>query len=456
MLKRIIFGAALSLIATSALSQQMVVPVVVNNATMTGQPIYCSVGTANGACSLPVSGTFSASLGGFTPSASGARMTPLTVTTSDSSQTLATGIDDVISNVGSNPMYCNVNGVAATTSDQPIPANSWFAFTIPSGISTLHCIATGGSTTANGVGGSGLPTGAVAGSGGGSGGGAVYGPTAVGSAAANPPVLLGGTANATATGAVQVLKVDSSGNGYVSDTTTHTDLSTINTTLNSPMQNSGGSVTANAGTNLNTSALALETGGNLATIATNTTHAGTPTLQSGSTTAVTQATASNLNATIVGAGTAGSPSGGVVSVQGASSMTPMLVTPSAPSDPCFASSKSYADFESTSSGGSIITAQSSKKAYICQISIITSAAANVSIIEGTGSSVCTGGTTAGDFLNTGTTAANGAAFAANGGINAGVGNGTIFANATANQNTCVLFSTTNTPQVNVHVSYVQQ
>ena len=32
-------------------------------------------------------------------------------------------------------------------------------------------------------------------------------------------------------------------------------LSTINTTLNAPMQNSGGSVTANAGTNLNTSAL---------------------------------------------------------------------------------------------------------------------------------------------------------------------------------------------------------
>jgi hypothetical protein len=36
-------------------------------------------------------------------------------------------------------------------------------------------------------------------------------------------------------------------------------------------QNSPSSVTANAGTNLNTSALALESGGNLATIATNTT-----------------------------------------------------------------------------------------------------------------------------------------------------------------------------------------
>jgi len=44
-------------------------------------------------------------------------------------------------------------------------------------------------------------------------------------------------------------------------------LATINTTLGTPMQQTGGSVTANAGTNLNTSALALETGGNLATVA---------------------------------------------------------------------------------------------------------------------------------------------------------------------------------------------
>src|SRR6185503_8924423 len=39
----------------------------------------------------------------------------------------------------------------------------------------------------------------------------VAGPTAVGSAAANPPVLFGGTANGGAAGNVQVAKVDSSG-----------------------------------------------------------------------------------------------------------------------------------------------------------------------------------------------------------------------------------------------------
>jgi hypothetical protein len=51
-------------------------------------------------------------------------------------------------------------------------------------------------------------------------------------------------------------------------TTGNTALGTINTTLGTPMQASGGSVTANAGTNLNTSLLALETGGNLASIKT--------------------------------------------------------------------------------------------------------------------------------------------------------------------------------------------
>ena len=53
---------------------------------------------------------------------------------------------------------------------------------------------------------------------GGAGGGAVYGNTANGSAAANPPVLMGGTANGTATGNVGNWKVDSSGLGYVTFT----------------------------------------------------------------------------------------------------------------------------------------------------------------------------------------------------------------------------------------------
>ena len=165
--------------------------------------------TSSGVCTgpvtsgnpLPVTGTFTASLGGFTPSTTGARMTPLAVTTSDSSTTLPSGAVTVVSNVGSNPMYCNVNGTAATTSDQLIPANGWFAFTIPVSVTALHCIATGGSTTANGVGGAGLPTGA-------------------GGASA-------GLAAGAATSANQATEI--------------TALGTINTTLGTPFQ-AGGSV----------------------------------------------------------------------------------------------------------------------------------------------------------------------------------------------------------------------
>jgi hypothetical protein len=51
---------------------------------------------------------------------------------------------------------------------------------------------------------------------------------------------------------------------------TSTLQSSMITAIGTPMQQTGGTVTANAGTNLNTSALALESGGNLASIATNT------------------------------------------------------------------------------------------------------------------------------------------------------------------------------------------
>ena len=139
---------------------------------------------------VPVTGTFTASLGGFTPSSSGARGTPLSVTTSGTSGSLPNGAVSVVSNAGSNPMYCNVNGVAATISDHPIEAGAWFAFTIPNGVSTLNCISTGGSTTANTVGGSGLPTG-VGGIGSGSGGGGNVNVTQWNSVAVGNPTTWG-------------------------------------------------------------------------------------------------------------------------------------------------------------------------------------------------------------------------------------------------------------------------
>lgn len=69
-------------------------------------------------------------------------------------------------------MYCNTVGVAATVADQYISAGGgWFVFTPAAAVTTLHCIATGGSTTANGQGGSGLPAGIGSGSGGSGGSG---------------------------------------------------------------------------------------------------------------------------------------------------------------------------------------------------------------------------------------------------------------------------------------------
>lgn len=106
---------------------------------------------------LQIAGSLTATLTPFTPSASGARGTPIAVTTSDSSGTLPTGTAVLVTNVGANPMYCNVNGVAATTSDQYIASGGGsYVFGVPAGVTVLHCIATAGSTTANIVGGSGL------------------------------------------------------------------------------------------------------------------------------------------------------------------------------------------------------------------------------------------------------------------------------------------------------------
>lgn len=123
-------------------------------------------------------------------------------------------------------------------------------------------------------------------------------------------------------------------------------------------------------------------------------------------------------------------------------------------DPCLGSEKLTADFESTSSGGSIITGVAGKKIYLCAISLGNSTAANVSLIEGTGSSVCTSGTPAGVYLNPGVTAANGYSFGATSGIQTGDGSAMVAKTATAGQNLCALFSVGNSPQVNVHVAYV--
>jgi hypothetical protein len=129
-------------------------------------------GNAAGA-PVPIS---AASLPIFIPAATSAagRLAAWSVTTSSSVSgalpaAAVAGATLIINNTGSYPMYCNVYaaGDAATTNDQQISAGSGFAFTLPASPVPPHCIAVGGTTTANGTAGSGTP--AAWGGGGGSG-----------------------------------------------------------------------------------------------------------------------------------------------------------------------------------------------------------------------------------------------------------------------------------------------
>lgn len=143
---------------------------------------------------LPVTGSFSATTTGFAPASTG---TPISVTTGGVTGTLPAGTVVIASNVGAtNNAYCKL-GASATTSDQLISPNSWFAFTV--GVATqLTCITSTSTTTVNMVGGSGLPTGA--GGGGGGSGGAI---TAASGAFASGAIASGAVASgAVASGAV--------------------------------------------------------------------------------------------------------------------------------------------------------------------------------------------------------------------------------------------------------------
>jgi hypothetical protein len=86
----------------------------------------------------------------------------------------------------------------------------------------------------------------------------------------------------------------------------------------------------------------------------------------------------------------------------------------------------------------IIAGVSSKQTYICSMVIFSATAQSVNLVEGTGTTCGTG--IAG--LTGGTTAATGMAFAANGSVSRGAGNGLVTFTATAADNVCLLQSST--------------
>ena len=163
--------------------------------------------TVNSDGSINVTGSFSANTSSFAPSLS---FGTCTATGSQCSSTaLPTNTGSVILfNAGTTTVSCTLaSGAAtATTNELQIPASSGLPLATVYGATTYDhfaCIDQTGSAsnTVIASGGTGLPTG-WGGGGSGGGGGAVYGPTANGSAAANPPILMGGTANGGATGNV--------------------------------------------------------------------------------------------------------------------------------------------------------------------------------------------------------------------------------------------------------------
>lgn len=173
MLRKLIAAVGFAMLAFAVPSHAQPVKIVATCGVVS--PAFATT-TTSGVLVMDVNGllctaaSVSASITGFpTVQSTG---TPISVTTSSATGTLPTGAVVVASNVGAtNGAYCKL-GASATTSDQLIPPNSWFAFTV--GANTqLSCITSTSTTTVNMVGGSGLPTGSGGGGGGGGGGGAI-------------------------------------------------------------------------------------------------------------------------------------------------------------------------------------------------------------------------------------------------------------------------------------------
>lgn len=119
------------------------------------------------------------------------------------------------------------------------------------------------------------------------------------------------------------------------------------------------------------------------------------------------------------------------------------------SDPCSIETKTTTPI-SVIADTVIIPAVSAKRNYICSMVLVAATAEIVNIVEGTGT-VCATGIAA---LLGSTTDANGASFAANGGVSMIGGSATVLAGKTVNVDTCIRLSTTN--RVSGYVTWAQR
>lgn len=120
-------------------------------------------------------------------------------------------------------------------------------------------------------------------------------------------------------------------------------------------------------------------------------------------------------------------------------------------DPCAGAAKTYSPVNIVTATTTRFAAPAaSKKTYICSIVLVTAAANNVNIIEGTGGTC--GTATAG--VAGGTTAATGLNLAANGGLTLGNGASSVMATAGSNVDMCLITSAA--VQLSGHISWVQR
>ena len=155
----------------------------------TGLPL----GTASNP--MNISGTFSATLGGFAPTIPASNISPATITSSASAAAaLPTGTTVLFSNTGSNVLYVQIgsSGASATVSDIPIQPGSGCAVVIGAAVD-YSAISPLGSTL-NATGGSGLGNcpsggGGGSGSGGGSTNATIVAPLGHSSIASSVPVV---------------------------------------------------------------------------------------------------------------------------------------------------------------------------------------------------------------------------------------------------------------------------
>lgn len=129
-------------------------------------------------------------------------------------------------------------------------------------------------------------------------------------------------------------------------------------------------------------------------------------------------------------------SGSTTVITGTSDVNLKQVTGASP-DPCFGAAKTFFSISQTTNTR-VITGTSAKKIYFCSVSVVGADAENVSIVEGTGSTCGTNTIAVPGFPAA--TATAGWNFAANGGLVAGTGVGSIAGTSVNADDVCVFQS----------------